>query len=128
MKKSTLLTDVLKGLLVAAAVVIAAPHLGFAQNDLDASVQQLTQTELKYVPDIINACFYIGGAAFTGSGLLKLKAYAESPTNNPLGQGLGRVSVGAGLLTLPYISSAIISTFLVSGTASTQYEHFGVIN
>jgi hypothetical protein len=127
MKNRKLLNDVLKGLLVAAAVVVAGPHLGFAQGDLDSSVEQLTQTELKFVPDVVNACFYIGGAAFTGSGLLKLKAYADSPTNNPLGQGLGRVSVGAGLLALPYMSSAVISTFLL-GNSTTKYQTFGVVN
>jgi len=125
MKKAKLLNDVLKGLLVAAAMVIAGPHLVSAQ-DLDSSVTKLTGSELTNVPDIINACFYIGGAAFCGSGLLKLKAYSENPGQTPLGQGIGRVSVGAALLALPYISASLISTFGFSGTAST-YTKFSTV-
>ena len=75
-----------------AAVAVAVPHFASAQ-DLNASVTQLTTVELVNIPDIINACFYIGGAAFTGSGLLKLKAYSENPGQTPLGQGVGRISV-----------------------------------
>ena len=126
MKKSKLLNDVLQGLLVAAAVVIAVPNFSFAQ-DLNASVGQLTGTELTHVPDLINACFYIGGAAFCGSGLLKLKAYAENPQNAPLGQGIGRVSVGAALLALPFIAESLISTFAFNG-AGAGYTKFNTVS
>jgi hypothetical protein len=125
MKKSTLLNDVLKGLLTAAAVVVAMPHFASAQ-DLNGSVGQLTNAELTSVPDLINACFYIGGAAFCGSGLLKLKAYAENPANAPLGQGIGRVSVGAALLALPFIAESLITTFAFNGAAA-GYTKFNTV-
>jgi hypothetical protein len=125
MKKAKLLNDILQGLLMSAIVAMAAPHFASAQ-DLNASVSKLTGTELTNVPDIINACFYIGGAAFTGSGLLKLKQYSENPGQTPLGQGVGRVSVGAGLLALPYISSALVSTFGF-GQNAAAYQKFNVV-
>ena len=92
-------------------------------QDLNASVTQLTTVELVNIPDIINACFYIGSAAFTGSGLLKLKAYSENPGQTPLGQGVGRISVGAALLALPFIAESLISTFAFNGNGA-QYNQF----
>lgn len=125
MKKSKLLNDVLQGLLMSAAVAFAMPHLAFAQNDLNSSVSTVT-TNLGNVPDIINACFYIGGAAFTGSGLLKLKAYSENPQQTALGHGVGRISVGAGLLALPYISQSVINSFGFNGAGATYTSFAGV--
>lgn len=126
MKKNKLLTDILQGLLMAAAVAVAMPHLAFAQSDLNSSVDQLTQKELTNVPDLINAVFYIGGAAFTGSGLLKLKAYSENPTSAPLAAGVSRISVGAALLALPYISTAVITSFGFGNNAAV-YQKFNQV-
>lgn len=121
MKKAELLNTVLKGLLMASVALIAAPHLVHAQ-DLNTVVGK-TDTELSSIPTIIAVCFYIGGAAFTGSGLLKLKQYADNPNNVKLGEGVGRLSVGAGLLALPFISSALIST-LGLGQGAPTFESF----
>jgi hypothetical protein len=123
MKTNKLLNDVLKGLLAAAAVAVV-PHMASAQ-DLNASVES-TITNLTNVPDIIDACFYIGGAAFCGSGLLKLKAYADNPGQTPLGQGVGRCGVGAALLALPFIADALIQTFGF-GTTAASYQKFNVV-
>jgi hypothetical protein len=122
MKKGKLLNDVLQGLLTAAAVAAAMPHLAFAATDLNSGVAQTTM-EISYIPNIIDACFYIGGAAFVGSGLLKLKAYSENPGQTPLGQGVGRLSVGAALLALPFIASSLTSTFGL-GTSGTTFTTF----
>lgn len=122
--------DVLQGLLMAAAVAAALPipDLAFAQStDLATSVSKLTGTELHSVPDIISAVFYIGGAALVGAGLLKLKTYAEAPHQNKLGEGVGRLSVGAGLLALPYVSTMVINSFGF-GTAAASYQGFNPVS
>jgi hypothetical protein len=117
MKRTQLLNDVLQGLLITSAIAVALPHVAFAQ-DLGAAITSTT-TNLLNAPDLVNIVFYIGGAVFSGSGLLKLKAYAENPQNAPLGQGIGRISVGAALLALPVIANTLISTFSVTGGAAT---------
>lgn len=124
MKKEKLINDVLQGLLMAAVVAAAIPmpDLVFAQ-DLNTTVTTLTGKELTSVPDVIGAVFYIGGAAFCGAGLLKLKQHADNPTQVKLGEGVGRLSVGAGLLALPYISNAAITTFGY-GQQAAQYTKF----
>lgn len=127
MTKSKLMKDVLQGLLMAAAVAVAIPmpDLAFAQ-DLNQIVTTLTGKELTNVPDIIAAVFYIGGAAFTGAGLLKLKQHADNPTQVKLGEGVGRLSVGAALLTLPYLSTVVINTFGY-GQAAAVYTKFNTV-
>jgi hypothetical protein len=124
MKKTSLLTDVLKGLLVASAAIIAMPHLAFAATDLN-TVAGTADTEMSSIPTIISVCFYIGGAAFCGSGLLKLKQYADNPgVNAKLGEGVGRLAVGAGLLALPFISDALINSLGLTGAAAPTWESF----
>ncbi|MDP9127814.1 MAG: hypothetical protein M3N08_06120 [Pseudomonadota bacterium] len=127
MTKQKLKNDILKGLLMAAAVAAAlpVPHMALAgaASDLAANVTNLQTVELATVPDLIAACFYIGGAGFCGSGLLKLKAHSENPVNTPVGQGVGRLSVGAGLIALPSLATALINTFGMTN-AATGYTAF----
>ena len=119
MKNHKLTNDILQGLLVAAvmAAAIPMPSPAFAQ-DLATTVNRLVGTELTNVPYVINAVFYIGGAAMSGAGLLKIKQHADNPTQVKLGEGIGRLSVGAGLLALPYIANASIQTFGFGQTAA----------
>jgi hypothetical protein len=115
--------NILQGLLIAAAVTVA-PELAMAQAvgggaDLAATSKALTGTELATVPNIISAVFYIGGTILVGAGLWKLKLHSENPSNTPLGQGVGRLAVGAGLLTIPFITQWAVNTLGASGAQTT---------
>jgi hypothetical protein len=109
MKKENLIHSIYQGILTAAIVAIASPHMAFAATDLTTTVSTV-QSSINNIPQVIAGAFYIGGAAMTGAGLLQLKAHAENPAQNPLGKGMGRLAAGAGLLALPAMSNWVNNT------------------
>jgi len=127
MTKAKLKNDVLKGLLLAAAVaaVVPVPHMAWAaaSSDLATNVTSLQTTQLATIPDLIAACFYIGGTVFCGMGLYKLKQHAENAAQTPVGQGVIRLSIGACLIALPSLATALINTFGMTN-AATGYTAF----
>jgi hypothetical protein len=117
--------NILMGLLMAAAVMVA-PDLVMAQavgagvgTDLGTSATNIAKNELGTIPNIISAVFYIGGTILVGAGLWKLKLHSENPGNTPLGQGVGRLAVGAGLLTIPFITQWAVNSLGASGAQTT---------
>ena len=127
MNNNRLVNNILQGLLMAAVIAAALPmpSAAFAQ-DLAATVTRLTGTELTNVPDVIDAVFYIGGAAYTGAGLLKIKQHADNPTQVKLGEGIGRISTGAAMLALPYLANTVVSTFGF-GQTTAPYAKFSTV-
>jgi hypothetical protein len=123
--------NLLQSLLIVAAMMVA-PDLVMAQAgaggsaDLAGLSTRMTGTELATVPNIISAVFYIGGTILVGAGLWKLKLHSENPGNTPLGQGVGRLAVGAGLLTVPFVSNWAVNT-LSAGGAAQAYQGAGPV-
>jgi hypothetical protein len=127
MKKETLMNSVVQGLMMAAIVAVAVPFpdMAFAQ-DLGANVTKTVGTELVNVPNLINAVFYIGGAALSGTGLMKLRDYSNNPGQHKLGEGVGRLAAGGAMLALPLATNTIISSMALG--SATTYTQFNPIN
>lgn len=62
------------------------------------------------LPDLIATAAYIAGIGLGVAGILKLKEHVDNPTTAPLKAGLIRLGAGGGLLTLPYITNAMIGS------------------
>jgi hypothetical protein len=125
--------NILECLLVtaAAAVLLPVPDLALAQAvvqnvDLAGTTKKYAAAEMSGLPNLISAVFYIGGTILVGAGLWKLKLHSENPGNTPLGHGVGRLAVGAGLLTIPFITQWAVNTLGASG-AQTQYTGMNAV-
>jgi hypothetical protein len=125
--------DILQSLLIVAAAMVA-PDLVLAQgaagqganSDLNQLSSAYIGQELHTLPNVISAVFYIGGTILIGAGLWKLKLHSENPGNTPLGQGVGRLAVGAGLLTVPFVSNWAVNTLSAGANAQT-YQGAGPV-
>ncbi len=62
------------------------------------------------LPKLISTVAYIGGIGLSVAGVIKLKEHVDKPDNNPLKNGLVRLGAGGGLLTLPYITRAMMGS------------------
>lgn len=130
MKKDKLLKTIYEAGLMAAVMAVAVPFpdmAAWAQNNNIGSTVTSVSTSLKDVPLLVSIVFYIGGAALAGAGLLKLKAHAENPGQTPLGQGIGRLAVGAALLALPMVAGQIINT-MDFGDSNSEFTSFDQID
>ena len=126
MKSHISIQSVVQGVLTAAVIAVALPFpAAWAESDLSTSVTSL-QSGIAHVPQIVAGIFYIGGAALTGAGLLKLKAHAENPTSEPLGKAMGRLVAGMGLLALPAVGSWLNNSVGLGNTATTE-STFGTL-
>jgi len=128
MHKETLLSDVLKSLLIATVVAVAIPDLALAQAatgqaDLGSAASQITTADVGPLAPLISALFWVAGGVLMGAGALKLKEHAENPTQTPMRQGISRLAVGAALLTIPFFSQFVVNT-LAAGDAAVNYTSF----
>jgi hypothetical protein len=121
---STKLTNTLfQGLMMAAVIAVALPlpDLALAQTTTQGLANSVTtvHTGISSIPNIVAGLFYIGGSALVGAGALKLKAHAESPVQEPLGKGLGRIGAGACLIALPAFGQWLNNSLSIGSTTAT---------
>jgi len=118
-------TQILTSVLAVAVISVGMPHLALAQSLADSVTS--VQTGIKSIPQIVAGAFYIGGAALIGAGALKLKAHSESPTQTPLGHGLGRLVAGSALIAIPAFSTWLNASLAI-GSTNLSEGSFGTVN
>ena len=108
-QKQVLISEVLTGLLVAAAFAAVIPGDAVAQNL--AAVGTVTSTSI--MTPFVQFTSYIAygvGTVFTVAGIAGCKKHSDSPTNNPLAPALGRLGAGAAFLAAPTVAGMLAGT------------------
>lgn len=99
-------------------LTISAFAAGMYAGDVSAQgleeIVDSTKGSLNGIPGLIQGVVYIGGAVFVASGILDLKKHVDSPSQNPIRNGLVRLIAGALLLAAPAAFTALTETFGVS--------------
>ena len=118
--KNELVSDVLTGLLVAAAFAVVAPGDALAQNLASAVTTSQTSLGLPFV-QIVSWISYGLGSVMTIAGIAGAKKHSDNPGQNPLGPVLGRIGAGAAFLTAPTLVGMMQSTGATTtgGSAAT---------
>lgn len=106
------------GLVAAAAVAIILPEAAHAAGELKDMLTN-TASNVGGSVTLITYAAYIIGAMFILTGLLKLRAHVDNPSQTPLKDALGRLVVGALLGVTPFIVDMIrATTSTTSGTGA----------
>jgi hypothetical protein len=124
MKKANLTSLWVQGLVMAAVVAAAVPVPDLAWAQLSTSVSASKTNVFNPLLNVLSyGCYTIGG--FLGiSGIMKLKAHTEAPTQGNLSHGIGRVSAAAGFLALPSVMGVLSSTSSQTLTGSNSFTPF----
>lgn len=77
-------------------------------------------------PKLISAACYVGGAAFIGTGVMKVKQHVDNP-QTPLREGLVRLAAGGVLVAAPAMTAVMTNTSGVGG-GNASFSDFGAIN
>ena len=93
-------------------------------SDLSTMVGS-TGTNLASFPKLISAACYVGGAAFVGTGVMKVKQHVDNPGQTPLREGLVRLGAGGVLVAAPALTS-VMQTSSGVGTGSSSFVNFGM--
>jgi len=62
------------------------------------------------LPMMIETVAYIGGIGLGVTGIFKLKSHVDNPAQAPMKDGLVRLGAGGGLLALPYVTNAMMTS------------------
>ncbi len=68
--------------------------------------------------NLISTVCWIGGAGLGVAGIFKLKQHVDNPGQTPMKDGLIRIACGGGLLSFPFIESAMQGS-ISDGSAGT---------
>jgi hypothetical protein len=93
-------------------------------TDLTAMVSS-TGGNVASFPKLISAACYVGGAAFIGTGVMKVKGHVDNPGQTPLREGLVRLGAGGVLVAAPAMTSVMTQSSGV-GTSNVGFENFGM--
>ena len=93
---------------VTAGVMMCQSKDALAVNFTDVTTNITSSSSS--LPNLISTVAYISGIGMGVAGIFKLKAHVDNPGNNPMKDGLVRLGAGGGLLTLPYVTEAMIGT------------------
>jgi hypothetical protein len=107
---------------VTAGVFMSQAGSAFAQSG--TGFQDITKninTSASTLPDLISTVAYIGGIGLGVAGIFKLKQHVDNPAQAPMKDGLIRLGAGGGLLALPMITDAMMST-VGTGTGPTTSQ------
>jgi hypothetical protein len=97
-------------LLAAASIgAVVAPAAASAQGV--GTMAQTVNDQISSMGTLLLGGSFLGGVGIVGSGLMKLKAAADSQGREPYGPGLWRLGVGGGLVALPTFSATFRDTF-----------------
>ncbi len=88
-----------------------------------ASMVGSTGTNVSSFPKLISAACYVGGAAFIGTGVMKVKQHVDNPGQTPLREGLVRLGAGGVLVAAPAMTAVMTNTSGV-GTGNASFSSF----
>jgi intracellular multiplication protein IcmD len=86
----------------------------FAGETLGSMASSMTST-FSSVGKLITAASYIGGLSFVITAILQFKRHKDNPSQTPIGKPIGLLFIGAALLFLPTVFSAVGNTIFKSG-------------
>lgn len=109
--------------LIVAVLVAAWPICASAQQTVGTSLNQIRQTQLPPVLQIMNAVFYIGAAGFAYSGAKGLKDHTENPGGAKLAPQVAKLGVAGALAAAPSLLGTLRETTFLRGNAP-QVEQF----
>jgi hypothetical protein len=89
-----------------------------------SSMVNSTGNNVASFPKLISAACYVGGAAFVGTGVMKVKQHVDNPGQTPLREGLVRLGAGGVLVAAPALTNVMTESSGV-GTSNTSFEGFG---
>ena len=88
----------------------------FATNFTDVT-GNITDSTSK-LPNLISTVAYMGGIGMGVAGIFKLKQHVDNPGQTAMKDGLVRLGAGGGLLTLPYVTDAMMGTISKNGSGT----------
>jgi hypothetical protein len=113
--KTVMIDKIVKFGVLSAMIAVAMPEVTFAEDTLGAAINSVRTEEMQAVPDTVAAVAYIIGAVLVVSGALSLKKHAESPAQENMGKGIGRLAAGGAIIGLPALTDFIRSSAHVGG-------------
>lgn len=75
-------------------------------KDVTSNITNSTST----LPNLISTVAYVGGVGMGVAGIFKLKQHVDNPAQVAMKDGLVRLGAGGGLLTLPFLTQAMMGT------------------
>ncbi len=118
MKKALFGVAALTALIVGTGAALA--------GTVSSSVQNVGQN-IETVPILVNYGSYIAGVGLAVSGLARLRAHWENPSQNPLRDALGRLAVSAMFISLPTVLKMLQDTGSL-GAATVTYQSISALS
>ncbi|MBI3440768.1 MAG: hypothetical protein HY052_03015 [Proteobacteria bacterium] len=100
-----------------AGVLLSESGSASAQSASFGDMSSNIVTSAAHFPDLISTVAYIGGIGLGVAGVFKLKAHVDQPAQHPMKDGLIRLGAGGALLSLPYLTAAMMGTMGTNGSA-----------
>ncbi len=125
-KKEMITNSWMQGLLMAAVIAVALPMPDLALADLSTTTGNMQTNVFNPALKLLSFASYTIGGFMGIGGVMKLRAYTENPSSNPLPKALGTLGAGAGFLALPSVMGMLNSTSssTLDGTASFKSFNF----
>ncbi|MGE0108503.1 MAG: hypothetical protein AB7S81_01880 [Bdellovibrionales bacterium] len=120
--KSYLNSNSVKLGILTAIIAVAMPELSFAEGTIGDMMKTVSDEQLVEAPKLISVAAYCIGGIMLLSGGLSLKKHAENPASEPLGKGLGRLLVGAGITSLPAILALVRTSTGFAESSESGYS------
>jgi hypothetical protein len=116
-------SETLKLTILATIVAVAVPELSFAAGTIGEMMEKVSgDDQLGQAPKLISVAAYCIGGIMLLSGGLSLKKHAENPASEPLGKGLGRLLVGAGVTSLPSVLALVRESTGFTGSDASGFN------
>lgn len=80
-----------------------------AGNDFGSIARNITNS-IEELPGLVSGIAYLFGLLMGVTGILKLKAHVENPSNAPLKDGAVRLAAGGALFGLPIVFESMMNT------------------
>ena len=96
--------------------------------DINAVAKNIVKSVSSF-PDLVTTVCYLGGIGLGVAGIFKLKDHVDAPGQVRMKDGVARLMAGGGLLSAPYIASAMTHTVKGGSTAAVAPDtNFGAMN
>ncbi len=94
--------------IITTGVILTDSYSALAGGENLESITTNVKKSAAGIPDLIATVAYIAGIGLGVAGIFKLKEHVDNPGQTDLKSGLIRLASGGGLLTLPYITDAMM--------------------